>query len=85
MQGTLARLRNAWREPSFKKGSITFPYSGIVIDCVVRNISERGACLIVDRPCSVPDDFDLMIGNDDALKYCRVVWRNSKQVGVDFL
>jgi len=84
MQEALARTRIFARTSSLARGSIVFPYSGIAVDCMVRNLSERGASLMVDYPDSIPDDFDLSIGNDDMLKVCRVVWRSTDQVGVEF-
>ncbi|SDR49770.1 hypothetical protein SAMN05519103_03988 [Rhizobiales bacterium GAS113] len=84
MRKTLDLIRGAWHSRRLSKGSIIFPYSGIGVDCVVRRFNDSGACLSVEYPDSIPDDFDLTIGNDDALKFCHVVWRNAEQIGVEF-
>jgi hypothetical protein len=84
MRRTLDLIRSAWRSHGLSKGSITFPYSGIAVDCVVRRFTDSGACLSVEYPDSIPDDFDLTIENGDALKFCHVVWRDAEQIGVEF-
>jgi PilZ domain-containing protein len=80
----LLKYRGSSRSRTFIRGSITFPYSGIAVDCVVGNLSESGACLTVEYPNSIPDDFDLTIGSDDVVKLCQVVWLDSDRVGVEF-
>ena len=34
------------------------------LDCVVRNLSETGACLEVASPVGIPDDFTLQIKSE---------------------
>lgn len=49
--------------------------------CVVLNLSEGGACLEVRDP--LPNSFVLVL--DDVFRTCRVVWRRSNRIGVEFL
>ena len=51
------------------------------LQCVVRNVSEGGACLEIRDP--LPDSFVLVL--DDVPRTCRVVWRQASRVGVEFL
>jgi hypothetical protein len=54
-------------------------------DCVITDISERGARIIV-RDAAVPDQFDLQIFGDRALReHCEVVWRLGDEVGLRFI
>jgi len=48
------------RVRTLKRGSIVFGVASTV-DCVVRNLSETGACLEVASPIGIPDDFTLQI------------------------
>jgi hypothetical protein len=54
------------------------------IDCVVRNISEYGACLEIESPVGIPDNFTLLIMVDNAKRACHVVWRKARRIGVRF-
>ena len=49
------------------------------------DISEDGARLAVDQPHSLPNEFSLNIYNGVIVtRRCRVVWRSSDQVGVNY-
>jgi len=82
MRQTLTEDRVGPRTTSFERAVILLPYSGIAVDCVVRNLSRSGACLVIEDANNIPDDFDLTMGN--SLRPCRVVWRESFRLGVEF-
>jgi hypothetical protein len=62
---------------------ITLKGHETAIDCVVRNLSDGGACLKVASPIGIPDTFDLVL--DRVVRHCRVVWRTAMQIGVTFV
>jgi hypothetical protein len=66
-----------------KGAQIVFAHRGAAIDCMVRNISDGGACLKVFSPVGIPDSFELRL-DSDSVRYCRVVWRKATQIGVEF-
>ena len=68
----------------FKGGSILSAVAPAVA-CVVRNISEGGACIEVPAPAGVPNDFSLYIGNDGVRRGCHVAWRADRRIGVQFV
>ena len=71
------------RHRVLKGAQIVFKGHEAVIDCVVRNLSDGGACLNVDSSIGIPDAFDLMV--DHAfVGNCRVTWRKATQIGVKF-
>jgi hypothetical protein len=76
--------RRAQRHRTLKAGHIAFNRAG-TIDCRVRNMSAQGACLEVQSQAGIPDEFTLLIAYDHFKRRCRVVWRNPKQLGVEFL
>jgi PilZ domain len=88
MQRTTPELRTVARHRTFKRAHIAFEDHGAVIDCVVWDLSELGACLKVENPSGIPDSFDLVI--DDLViahapvRNCRVAWRSATQIGVEF-
>ena len=66
-----------------KGAHISFKGHGAAIDCTVRNLSDRGACLNVESYIGIPDTFDLVLDNA-AVRSCRVTWRKATQIGVEF-
>ena len=71
------------RHRVLKGAQIIFKAHGTVIDCSVRNLSDRGACLKVETPIGIPEAFDLVL--DHAfVGNCRVTWRKATQIGVEF-
>ena len=53
--------------------------------CVVRNLSETGACLKLDTPEEIPAQFHLIWLADRAVLAAEAVWRGSGEIGVKFL
>ena len=65
-------------------GSIVREASAEPLDCVIADISDGGARLLV--PAGVPEEFALVIKDDsDANQRCRVVWRLDDEIGVEFI
>ncbi len=58
---------------------------GARIPCVVWDISDGGARLAAPRPSDLPPAFKLLTRDGDVERLCQVVWRNDKQLGVEFL
>jgi len=76
-------VRKTPRQRMLKTGTISFNRAG-GIDCVVRNLSPAGACLEIDSPVGIPDDFLLVVPADSLKHNCHVVWRAAKRIGVAF-
>jgi hypothetical protein len=74
--------RAAQRYRVLKAGKIEFGSSAI--NCMVRNITELGAMIEVTSPIGIPDRFTLALQTDGQRKYCQIVWRNDKRIGVAF-
>jgi hypothetical protein len=56
-----------------------------VIDCIVRNMSEGGACVQVDAPDWLPEKFDLTIPIDGWKRACRMQWKSIDRVGIAYV
>jgi|SRR5215471_5439080 len=83
MEKAVQNRRGGERQRTLKGAQIVFKGHRTTIDCTVRNLSERGACLKVASPIGIPDIFDLVV--DKASVYsCRVTWRKATQIGVNF-
>jgi hypothetical protein len=75
--------RSSQRESTFKAARIGAG-ARATLHCGVRNLSATGACLRVDDPQDVPDTFKLVFDSGEPTRTCRVMWRNTRQVGVRF-
>ncbi|MEJ0012505.1 MAG: PilZ domain-containing protein [Bauldia sp.] len=79
----LARRRSP-RMRTLKGAQIIVP-AGSSVACIVRNISETGACLQLQTPVFLSHTFDLVFDDPDwSRRSCRVVWREALLMGVEF-
>ena len=77
--------RKTERTPTCVAGSISYVI-GPQVDCVIRNISSGGACLVFARRTTpFPADFTLNFDGDFPRRACRLVWRSGFRIGVQFL
>jgi hypothetical protein len=76
--------RKAVRRRTFKAGKIKIAGKSI-IDCMVRNLTDKGASLEVSSPVGIPDTFELSIPIDNLTRKCRVSWRRERRIGVQFV
>jgi hypothetical protein len=55
-------------------------------ECVVVDVSKKGARLAFNTPSEIPDNFYIyMTLESTSRRHCRVAWRSDKQIGVEFL
>ena len=76
--------RGAIRLHTLGGGRISFHYLSASINCVIRDLSETGACLVVESPVGMPETFELCFNDEDAYRKCRVIWRSTNMLGVAF-
>ena len=65
-----------------KLGRVWLDYSS-VLRCVVRDVSEGGACLVTPNTDLLPTEFELVIDAGDPRR-CGVAWRTGWRLGVAF-
>jgi hypothetical protein len=80
---TTTERRKFPRHRVLKSGTISFHHSGTVT-CRVRNLSEGGACLEVESPVGIPQNFILLIESENLNRKTRVIWKREQQIGVAF-
>ncbi|MCW5692294.1 MAG: PilZ domain-containing protein [Pseudolabrys sp.] len=76
--------RQTRRHKTFKGGLILYGVAPAV-PCVIRNLSEIGACLELDDASPVPDQFAVLIKPEDIKRNCQAIWRSGKRIGVQFV
>lgn len=70
------------RRRTLFSGKIIFNQQSSVFNCIVRNISDAGACLEIDSPVGIPDQFELLVEGAGIKADYRVIWRRGKRIGV---
>lgn len=76
--------RQAPRTRVLRGAAISLHHVGTIGQCMVRNLSDTGACLVIAEPVAVPSEFDLTIEREKTPRHCRVIWREQNKVGVEF-
>ncbi len=72
------------RERVFLGGVAEFNERGSTMDCVVRNFSEKGACVEFNSPVGIPDQMNLTIERKGRSFLARMIWRQANRVGLAF-
>jgi PilZ domain len=57
---------------------------GSTMDCVVRNISEQGACVEFDSTAKLPEQMSLTIARKGRSFLAKLIWRQANKVGLAF-
>lgn len=57
---------------------------GSTMNCVVRNISEHGACVELDSAARLPEHITLRVARKGRAFLARLVWRQANKVGLAF-
>ena len=54
-------------------------------ECMLSDVSESGARVVVKVPNEIPDRVILLIGSEGvAPRQCRVAWRDGTELGLEF-
>ena len=80
----MADLRRANRARTVLRATIIFNNRNSSIDCVVRNIADLGAKIIVDETIAIPQQFELKVPQKGRSFTAKVIWRTGNEIGVVF-
>ncbi len=72
------------RRRILKGAIIAYNRLSSTIPCVVRNLSDHGCKLCLEGAIPVPKAFILWIELDGTEVPCMTIWRNGKELGVEF-
>jgi hypothetical protein len=76
--------RQVPRQKSFLRGQVLFNNRRNAVDCLIRDISTRGARLIFSTSATTPDALEVFIPQKDQTLHAQVIWRSSSEIGVEF-
>jgi hypothetical protein len=76
--------RQSVRDRVILGGVASINARGSTMDCVVRNMSEGGACVEFEETAKLPDEMRLAITQKDCSFFARMMWRRAGRVGLAF-
>jgi hypothetical protein len=76
--------RHSQRVRTLRAGKIVFNNKRCVIDCMVRNTSRNGACLLIASVVGIPSAFDLLIEGEAESRHCKMVWHAQNRIGIEY-
>jgi hypothetical protein len=76
--------RERGRDKVFLGGVARLNEGGSTMDCVVRNISENGACVELPSSARLPQQMNLTIGQKGRSVLAEMIWRQANRVGLAF-
>ena len=76
--------RKSHRQRMLQGGKIVYGRSALLIDCMIRDLSDEGARLKVANARDVPDNIRLFNSSDNTVIDAEVVWRSPREVGIRF-
>jgi hypothetical protein len=76
--------RHGARDKVFLGGVAEINERGSTMDCVVRNFSDRGACVELESSANLPDQMRVTIVRKGRSYLARMIWRQANRVGLAF-
>lgn len=83
--GAPTERRRSRRMRVLKRGKAMLHDNLVVFDCLIRDLSEGGARIAMDRAAMLPAGFRLAILGAGEAREVRVVWRRADEAGVEFV
>ncbi|GJE60180.1 pilus assembly protein PilZ [Methylobacterium trifolii] len=76
--------RTAHRKNAFTFGALRVGGRAEAIECLIWDVSDRGAKIEVEAPDGVPDRFTLTTNAEAPPREATVTWREGRRFGVTF-
>lgn len=80
----MTESRSRTRGRTLKGAKAVFNKRASVLDCVIRDMSPKGARLRFGAPVELPDELELLLASEGRFLPIRVAWRRGREVGVEF-
>lgn len=81
----MVERRGVPRVRSYIGAKISFNASYCVMDCLVRDLSQNGAKLVLSETALLPRHFDVVMPQKGLKLRAELMWRDGDRVGVAFL
>jgi hypothetical protein len=77
--------RRAPRQKSFLRGCIYFNNRRSSVECLIRDISHKGARILISNEVNIPNVVELYIPQKEQTLRARVEWRQEDEMGLAFV
>jgi hypothetical protein len=69
---------------TYKIAQVVFNGRWSTYDCLIRNLSGKGACLQIASTAGIPTTFRMMFLPEKSEQTCNMIWRSKDHIGVAF-
>ncbi len=76
--------RQSPRFKTYKAAQVVFNGRWSTLDCLVRNLSDQGACLEISSTTGIPATFSMSFKVEKSEQTCSLIWRSKDHLGVAF-
>jgi hypothetical protein len=76
--------RASRRQKSFLRGIVYFDKRRTQMACMVRDLSDSGARIVLSQAIALPDIIELQIPQREEMVSARVQWRRADEIGLAF-
>jgi hypothetical protein len=80
-----SEMRSSGRVRTYFGGRVTLVSPLLGVNCLVRDLSEGGAQIVMSGVESLPNEIQITVPRINLATRARVVWRNGDVCGVQFL
>lgn len=80
----MAERRSCKRQKSFLRGFVYFDKRRGVMGCLIRDLSEDGARIVLSETVTIPDLINLHIPQREQTFRAKVQWRRGDEIGLAF-
>jgi len=77
--------RQEKRDRTFGRGRIVLNDGRAGVDCIIQDLSRRGARLSVPEGSNLPAIISIYLAKEDRTERARVRWSTADQIGIEFL
>lgn len=77
--------RRASRQRTLKGGRVVYGNFSLSCECLIRNMSDTGARLRIDRSIGIPSEFYLLIPAELRIAKAKMMWQKGDEIGIEFL
>jgi|SRR6185437_209893 len=81
----MGERRRALRRKHFMRGRVYFDEGCDELDCLICDISDEGAHIILSEKTNFPDVLELHVPQKERTLRARVQWRQGNEIGLAFL
>jgi hypothetical protein len=80
----VSERRKSGRSRVLKSAKLVLDRSSI-IDCVVRNLTNKGARIQIANTVNLPRAFEMTFDGGYSVRPCRLIWRSVTETGIEFV